>query len=240
MRAFWQLYDTAWMHSPWTVKTIHFMAERRQKEVGAFLNEPFIVSPFRPENAAADLEGLGPLPHIKCLGVVLLQVALGKTAKRIAQKSVPEVASHDGILGLVDQAYVTTTVLRDPSQTEDIPPALINVISACMEPDMTFRANLGPGDTGGIRMGVWRELAAPLQDLVEGTYLKHPDVLEVTLPTVPQSVPQCHDSPSSDIMSPPRNYTLVSRPSLQGPREPDQYRAGVTMARSVSKASNSS
>lgn len=220
------------MHAPWTVKTIHFMAERRRKEVGAFLNEPFIVSHFDPETSQADLDGLGPLPHIKCLGVVLLQVALGKTVKQIAQESIPEIASHDGILGFVDQAYVTTTILKDSAQTEDVPPALVNVINACMEPDMTFRANLGPGDTGGIRMGVWRELAAPLQDLVEGTYLKHPDVLEVTLPTVPQPVAQWHPSQSQGIMYPPRNCDLVSR-SSQGIEEPEHYHAGLTMARSV-------
>lgn len=209
------------------------MAERRHKEVGAFLNEPFITSHFDPETSPADLDGLGPLPHIKCLGVVLCQVALGKTVRTLAQDSIPEIASHDGILGFVDQAYVTTTIMRDSAQTEDIPPALVDVINACMEPDMTFRANLGPGDTGGIRMGVWRELVAPLQDLVEGTYLKHPDFLEVTFPTVPQSVPQWQPSQTQDVMYPQRTYEVVSRPSSQRREDSEHYRAGVTMARSV-------
>lgn len=171
------------MISPWTAKTIHFMTERRQKVVGVFLNEPFLVSPFQGHESDSKTQDLSPLTHIKCLGVILLQVALGKCSSLMACESAPEI-SFLGEMDLVQQFYVASVALKDRSQTENIPPELLNVIKACMQPDITFKAYFEDNNSAPLRMAIWRNLASPLMDLVEGTFQKHPDVLEVTLPTV--------------------------------------------------------
>lgn len=82
-KSVWQFYNTEWMGKEWTKESIHFMFERRQSDpdAGIYLNEPFISARFEPDASNDDSFLPHKFPEIKALGIVLLEIELGKSLR---------------------------------------------------------------------------------------------------------------------------------------------------------------
>ncbi|CAH0054748.1 unnamed protein product [Clonostachys solani] len=80
-KAFWQFYDSSWMHAAWTKHSIHFMLSRRSADSGGiFIRDPFLSTTLEGSHDLAQVDEefrAHPLPKLLSLGIMLLEIELG-------------------------------------------------------------------------------------------------------------------------------------------------------------------
>lgn len=169
--ALWQFYGTEWHGVPWTISDIYFLTENRGSGAGVFLDEPFIVpshqkdpvkssSPERRKPRSSQLEPL------RALGIVLLELELGKPMDEMIEKESQEddwsnINIHRKTL------FTAVNLLRSPSIMSDIPLDIQEVIKNCLQPDIFQNYT---NDPEALRGAFKREILMPLCGVVEVWY----------------------------------------------------------------------
>lgn len=179
----WQYYDSDWMKTSWTSKTIQFMEECESDGAGEhgklFAWKPYLSVSFGGEDPDSDefsnVEGeIHRYPRIRALGILLVEILIGSPLRSSDKKSRPQplAAKTNGDLLLAIQYSKNEKLWGDFDY-----PNFLSAANYCLDPG-TF--TLAPGVRGvddkeeveGLkqrRYMLYERVVFPLEELLHGT-----------------------------------------------------------------------
>ncbi|KAF4453696.1 hypothetical protein F53441_3705 [Fusarium austroafricanum] len=145
-KAVWCHYSSKWMDEPWVNEKLNFLFERRtdgqgQELAGIFVNEPFLSVPTKPCQDQNNPPGrfgirlMHPLPKILALGVMLIEIHLGRPLKDLYQE--PEWARHctQGRANLNTNLRICRDLIQQQGFFDEIAVSLEALIRNCILSD---------------------------------------------------------------------------------------------------------
>ena len=179
-RSMWQFYDSDWLKTPWTSRTIHFMkhynSPLEDEEPSIFASKPYYSVHFGEEDASVSeaTTNSGEIhryPRVRDLGIMLVEIGLGCLLDDSAPKNnVISKANQDWLLakGWSDR--------KGPWRDFDYPKYRA-AVENCLDPHIFAKAPFTPSVnadelTKGLhkrRKIFYEHVVSPLEELVQGT-----------------------------------------------------------------------
>lgn len=136
-KAVWQFYDADWMNEDWTRDTINFMRQMSANEA-SLSHKPFILSELQPVTSRPALEKRTHLlPRVLALGVVLLEIEIGRTVIPVERGDNSKKDDHcwANKVHSIAAEFISTEEwrIRRSNQT---PEPLADAIEICLKPDL--------------------------------------------------------------------------------------------------------
>jgi hypothetical protein len=179
----WQYYDSDWMKTRWTSKTIQFMKECGNngvsKQGNLFTWKPYLSVRFGEEDPESgefsDIDGeIHRYPRIRALGIMLVEIGIGSPLHRSDQTRVGQslAAKINEDLLLAMQYSKNEKLWRDCDY-----PKYLGAVSHCLDPGTFALAPCirGQGDKEEVeglkqrRNILYDKVVFPLEELLQGT-----------------------------------------------------------------------
>ncbi|RSL79564.1 hypothetical protein CEP51_007264 [Fusarium floridanum] len=163
-KAVWQYYSSPWMHEPWNKESVHFLFEKRRtgrgEELSAiFVNEPVLSVSIVPNPRGTEANKtcqqltppgkkpcrpllfgrpLHPIPKILALGVMLVEIQLGRPMESLY--GTPEWSRYcpKGKANPNTNFKICRDLIAGPDFFADISDPLEKLIRDCIRPNNLF------------------------------------------------------------------------------------------------------
>ena len=242
VKAVWQYYSSPWMREPWNKESVHFLFERRRTDegeelAGIFVNEPLLSVSIVPKPRGTETSDPGyqiapgvkkpgrpllfgrplhPIPKILALGVMLIEIQLGRPIESLYGEAEWSQYCPKGKANPNTNFKICRDLIAKPHFFADISDPLENLIKNCIQPNNLF---VPPHvkDEEGIREALYG-----LVNRLE-VYLskrKPNSVKPLSLPRISTSDKASMPKLTSPPMSAP------ARPSVSRVLASSQYRVG--------------
>ncbi|KAM6520110.1 hypothetical protein FALCPG4_013662 [Fusarium falciforme] len=242
VKAVWQYYRSPWMCEPWNKESVHFLFERRRTDegeelTGIFVNEPLLSVSIVPNPRGTEASNPGyqiapgvkkpgrpllfgrplhPIPKILALGVMLIEIQLGRPIESLYGEAEWSQYCPKGKANPNTNFKICRDLIAKPHFFADISDPLENLIKNCIQPNNLF---VPPHvrDEEGIREALYG-----LVNRLE-VYLskrKPNSVKPLSLPRISAS----GKASMSKMTSPP--MSAPARPSVSRVLASSQYRVG--------------
>ncbi|KAL4985727.1 subtilisin-like protein [Aspergillus falconensis] len=176
----WQYYDTDWMKTQWTSRTIQFMRENNTSggQGKLFTWKPYLSVQFNDEDPECKeytkIDGVvHGYPRIRALGIMLLEIGIGFPLHRDEYRSQSLAAKVNSEL------FAAFNYTRNAKYWKDFDyPAYINAVRHCLEPGTFNQANYAEICSSsrewkeGLKQRrnfLYDQVVFPLEDLLQGT-----------------------------------------------------------------------
>ncbi|RSL48781.1 hypothetical protein CEP53_009417 [Fusarium sp. AF-6] len=164
VKAVWQYYSSPWMHEPWNKDSIHFLFEKRRTDRGEelsaiFVNEPVLSVSIVPNPRGTEANNtchqltppekkpcrpllfgrpLHPIPKILALGVMLVEIQLGRPMESLY--GTPEWSRYcpKGKANPNTNFKICRDLIAGPDFFADISDPLEKLIRDCIQPNNLF------------------------------------------------------------------------------------------------------
>ncbi|KAJ5971397.1 subtilisin-like protein, partial [Penicillium vulpinum] len=219
----WQYYDSEWMKTQWTSETIHFIKEKTaaRDQAKLFTWKPYLAVQFNDKDPQSyeynRIDGIVHYyPIIRALGIMLVEIGIGRPLCKDEQRSQPLAARLNGeLLEAVD-------CTRDERLWRNFDyPDYMSAARHCLEPgtfDQEFDIEESSSHAEKRRLNqrrniLYDKVVFPLEDLLQGTkwiegYTKiNPLDMPAEVSTIQNLNMIPEDSDSRKISSPKKSRT---------------------------------
>ncbi|RMJ12143.1 hypothetical protein CDV36_008219 [Fusarium kuroshium] len=164
VKAVWQYYSSPWMREPWDKESVHFLFERRRNDegeelTGIFVNEPLLSVSIVPSPRGTEVDNsfhqlaptekkpgrpllfgrpLHPVPKILALGVMLIEIQLGRPIESLYNEAEWSQHCPKGKVNPNTNFKICKALIEKPNFFADISDPLENLIKNCIQPNQLF------------------------------------------------------------------------------------------------------